>query len=121
MKKVNLIIFLGVIIVLSGGCRTLREKFVRQPSQKEVPVYVDFKDYGETPTRQVYLDYHLYARGWLDELVKALNRGVSHKRQRYAIAEALMNIEQIISFFNQEGKDKIAPLYQELQEVQAEI
>lgn len=121
MEKKVFFIFLGLILVFSGGCRALRDKFIRQREEKEAPVYMALRDYPAEPTRQVYLDYYLYARGWLAELMQALQRGISHKRQRRAISEALMNVEQIISFFNQEGKDAIGSLHQELKEVKAEI
>ncbi len=99
----------------------LREKFVRDRSREEAPAYVAFREYPDKPTREVYVDYYLYTRGWLAELVKALRKGISYKRQRYAISEVLMKLEQIISFFNQDGKDAIASLHESLQEIQAEI
>lgn len=120
MKKF-LFLFLSCLLIFSGGCRTLREKFIRQKPRKEAPVYVAFKEYPQKPTRQIYIDYYLYVRGWLDELAKALEKGISHKRQSYAASEALMNMDQIISFFNQEGKDAISSLHSELQAVKAEI
>lgn len=122
MRKKILVIFLGLMVLGGGGCRTVREKFVREKSaEREAPVYVTFKEYSDKPTRQVYIDYYLYTRGWLGALVEALEKGVSHKRQRHAAGEALMNLEQIISFFNQEGKDAAAGIHQELKEIEAQI
>ncbi len=121
MLKNILLVFLGLAIVSSGGCRTLRDKFIREKTEEEAPVYVAFREYPDKPTRQVYTDYYLYTRGWLGELTKALDKGISHKRQRYAAEQALMNLEQIISFFNQDGRDAIEPLQEALQAIQAEI
>lgn len=114
MKKL-FFAFLILLMGLNSGCHSLRKKFVRKKkSKKEVPVYVDFKEYPTKPSREAYIDYYLFVRGWLDELLAAAKKGISHKRQRRAISEAIMNIEQIISFFNTEGKEKIYPLYEEL-------
>lgn len=121
MSNKVLFIFLGLVIALSGGCRTLREKFTREPKRQEAPVYVSLREYPDRPSRQVYIDYYLYTRGWLGELTKALERGISHKRQKYAAGEALMNFEQIISFFNQEGQAATASLHEELRLVYDEI
>jgi hypothetical protein len=84
-------------------------------------VYVDFKDYPTKPSRDVYIDYYLFVRGWLDELTGALERGTSNKKERRAINEAIMNLEQIISFYNTDGKDAIYPLYEELLAIRKEV
>ena len=65
------------------------------------------------------MDYFLFVKGWLDDLteslrIERLNTGYNNKRERRAINGAVMNLEQMISFFNQEGKEKIYPLYVEL-------
>jgi predicted RND superfamily exporter protein len=121
MKKRILYILLLVVLASNSGCHSLRKKFIRKKNKKEVPVYITTKEYPQKPTRDIYLDYYLYTKGWLEELTKALRKGISYKRQRYAISEAIMNLEQIISFFNQKGKENIESLYQELQQIQAEI
>jgi hypothetical protein len=82
---------------------------------------VDFKDYPAKPSRDAYIDYYLFVRGWLDELVGALEKGISYKRQKRAIGEAIMNLEQIISFYNLEGKNAIYPLYEELVAIEGEV
>lgn len=121
MKKRILFIFLLTVLVLNNGCHSLRKKFTRKQKEKEVPVYITPKEYPQKPTRDIYIDYYLYTKGWLEELAKALGKGISYKRQKHAIGEALMNLEQIISFLNQKGKENIEPLHQELQQIQAEI
>jgi hypothetical protein len=121
MKK--LITFLLIALIIStSGCYTLRKKFTRQKKyQKEQPVYVAFKDYPNKPTKEAYIDYYLYVRGWLDDLVDALQKGTSLKREKRAVDEAIMNMEQIIGFFNQDGKEKIYPLYEDLAGFKKEV
>jgi NTP pyrophosphatase (non-canonical NTP hydrolase) len=121
MKKNILFIFLLAVLVLNSGCHSLRKKFIRKKNKKDVPVYVTPKEYPQKPTRDIYVDYYLYTKGWLGELIKALRKGISHKRQKHAIGEAIMNLEQIISFFNQEGRDAIGPLHDQLKKIQKEI
>jgi len=116
-----LIIFLIALIGLNSGCHTLRKKFIRKKKYKEEPAYVRFKEYPKRPTRDAYLDYYLFVRGWLEELVESLETGSGYKRQRRAINEAIMNVEQIMSFFNTEGKDEFYPSYEELLEIRKQV
>jgi len=115
MRKA-LVFLLIAMLSLTSGCHSLRKKFTRKKRyKKEVPVYVDFKDYPDKPSRKAYINYYLFVRGWLEDLTEALKKGISNKRQRRAIDQAVMNLEQIITFYNPEGKERIYPLYEELQ------
>lgn len=121
MKRRILVTLLLFFLLLNSGCRSLRKKFIRKEKKEEVPVYVTPKEYPEKPTRDIYIDYYLYTKGWLEELVKALRKGISYKRQKHSIEEAVMNFEQIISFFNQEGKEEASSLHKKLKEIKEEI
>ena len=115
MRKL-LVFFLIAMLSLTSGCYNIRKKFIRKKKQsKEIPVYVNFKDYSAKPSRGYYVNYYLFVRGWLEELIDALKKGISYKRQKRAINEAIMNLEQITTFYNVEGKEKIYPFYEELQ------
>lgn len=118
MRK-RAIIFLAVTIVFSSGCRTIRAKFVRErhPAGEEPPVYASFKDYPAQPTKEAYIDYYDFLKGWIDDLAEALQEGTNLKREKRAIEQALMNMEQMMYYYNEEGKAKAAPLYKELQEI----
>ncbi|MFH1519108.1 MAG: hypothetical protein ABIE75_00865 [Candidatus Omnitrophota bacterium] len=115
MRK-GLVFLLIAILSLTSGCQNVRKKFIRKKKyKKEVPVYVNFKDYSGKPSRNAYVNYYLFVRGWLEDLTEALKKGISNKRQRRAVNQAIMNLEEIITFYNPEGKEKIYPLYEELQ------
>lgn len=115
MRKL-LVFFLIAMLSLTSGCYNIRKKFIRKKKRsKEIPVYANFKDYSVKPSRGDYVNYYLFVRGWLEELIDALKKGISYKRQRRAINEAIMNLEQIITFYDVEGKEKIYPFYEELQ------
>lgn len=121
MRKFVVILVL-IICVLNCGCYGLRKKFVRKRrTPKEAPVYIDFQQYPEKFTKQAYVDYYLFVRGWLDELIGACEKNDSFKRKKRAIDEAIMNIEQIISAFNSDGKNAIYPIYEELRAIQKDI
>ena len=121
MRKLLIFILVAMLSVTSG-CHSLRKKFTRKKKNtKELPVYVDFKDYPTKPLREDYINYYLFVRGWLDDLVEALKKGISYKRQRRAINEAIMNLEQIITFYNTEGKDAVYSIYEELQGFKEEM
>ena len=114
MKKL-LILLLISLLVMSTGCYNLRKKFIRKKKIKDdQPVYVNFKEYPEKPSRSAYVDYYIFTRGWLAELIDSLNKGLSYKRDKRAINQAIHNVEQIISFYNPEGRDKLYPLYEAL-------
>lgn len=111
-----------MLCLLNSGCYGLRKKFIRKKhTPKEAPVYINFQHYPEKFTKEAYIDYYLFVRGWLDELVSACEQNDSFKRKKRAIEEAIMNIEQIIYFFNSEGKNTIYPIYEELQQIRKEI
>jgi len=111
-----------MMLGLTSGCHSLRKKFTRKKKKKkDLAVYVDFKDYPDKPSREAYINYYLFVRGWLDDLIEALKKGTSYKRQRRAINEALMNLEQIIIFYNREGKDAVYPIYEQLQDLRKEM
>ncbi len=126
MKKLFILLLIGIIFSTSG-CYTLRKKFIRKKkSQTEEPVYINFKDYPAKPSREAYIDYFIFVKGWLDDLAECLRADridglYSNKRERRDINEAIMNLEQIIGFYNQEGKEKIYPIYQELTAVRDEF
>ncbi|MFA6281191.1 MAG: hypothetical protein WCY05_01650 [Candidatus Omnitrophota bacterium] len=119
MKKLFILLLIGIMFTASG-CYTLRKKFIRKKKvQTEEPVYVNFKDYPNKPSREAYVDYFVFTNGWLDDLTESLriervNRGYNNKREKRAINEAIKNLEQIIAFYNQEGKEKIYPIYKDL-------
>lgn len=126
MKKILILLLIGIVFSTSG-CYTLRKKFIRKKkAQTEEPVYVNFKDYPTKPSREAYVDYFVFVKGWLEDLTEALSvdrvdRGYNVKREKRAINGAVMNLEQIIGFYNQEGKEKIYPLYQELVKVREDL
>ncbi|MDD3296223.1 MAG: hypothetical protein PHU64_02565 [Candidatus Omnitrophica bacterium] len=126
MRKVIILIIAGVVFFTSG-CQNIRKKFIRKKKAKaDAPVYVDFKDYPERPSRDAYIDYSLFVRGWLDEFSQALGDSAisgsgNYKRARRAINEAVMNLEQIISFYTPQGKDKIYPLYEQALSIKKEV
>lgn len=97
------------------GCISLRKKFVRKrQTLQEEPVYVNFKEYPATPKSELYRDYWVFLRGWLDEAIKNIDVSGNRKRAKHSFEEAVANIENIVLLFNEEGKKKIDPLYKEL-------
>ena len=110
------------LLSLNSGCYSIRKKFIRKKKDKGTKaVYVNFKEYPLKPSHDAYVNYYLFVRGWLDELTGALNKGISHKRSKRAINEAIMNIEQIMFFYNLEGKETIYPFYEKLLAIRKEV
>jgi len=121
MKK-HILVILILAVFLSSGCYSFRKKFVRSKKEsKESPVFVNFKEYPTNPSRERYSEYYLFIRGWLDDLTTALSREGSFKRQKRAVNEAIMNMEQIMSFFTVEGQQVLYPIYDELRQFREEL
>lgn len=121
IKKI-LVFLLIAAVFLPCGCYSLRKKFVRKKKYtKELPVYVDFKEYSRAPSKESYVSYYLFVRGWIDELITTVDKGVSFKRQKRAAEEIIMNLEQMMSFYNQAGKDEVYPLYEKFLAVKQEM
>ena len=116
------IFFILIAVFLFQGCQNLRGKFVRKKTQeRETAVYVDFKDYPERPSPEAYRNYYLFIEGWFNELKDALDRDISWKREKRAINEAVMNLEQMMFFFNDEGQAAAEPFYSDVVALREEI
>lgn len=121
MRKITYICII-IILTLTSGCYNVRKKFVRKKKyEKNLPVYVDFKEYPVTPSREAYVDYCVFIRGWLSDLVESLSNGDSFKRQKRAINGVIENLDQLISFYNADGKESIKSLYDNFLAVRREI
>lgn len=121
MRKIFLCLIVASVF-FTCGCQSLRQKFIRKKKyEREAPVYLGLKEYPNKLTREAYIDYNLFIRGWLDELIDTLSTGINVKKEKRAINEAVMNVEQLIYFFNDEGKEAIYPIYEELLAIQKEI
>ena len=122
MKKFLSLVIILIIIFDFSGCYALRKKFVRK-RRKEIPppLYLDLKEYPQVPTKDMYDQYYLYVRGWLDELIHTIEEKPNAKRQKKSIDEAVMNFEQIMYFYNEEGRKVAEPLYKELISLREEI
>lgn len=120
-KKIFFLSMIGIALLFSGGCYSLRKKFIRKRKETPAPLYLELKEYPEVPSEDMYNEYYLFVRGWLDELIQAIRENTSPKRQKKSIDEAIKNLEQIIYFYNQQGKEKISPLYTEFKSLREKI
>jgi len=122
MRKLLSIILALLVILDFTGCHALRKKFVRKRRKdKPPPLYLELKDYPQAPTKDMYDQYCLYVRGWLDELMHTIEEKSNAKRQKKSIDEAVMNFEQIMYFYNEEGKKAAEPLHSKLLSLREEV
>ncbi len=122
MRKFFIVLILGFLMVNLTGCHALRKKFVRK-NKKETPppLYLELREYPKAPTKEMYHEYYLFVRGWLEELKRAIEENQSPKRQKKSIDEAIKNLEQVMYYYNERGKEKIAPLHQRFLQLREEI
>lgn len=122
MRKMVSLLLVFVIAAGFSGCYSLRKKFTRKRAKETPPpLYLNLKEYPKVPTKDMYDEYYLFVRGWLSELIRDIENKISPKRQRKAIDEALKNLEQIVYFYNEEGKRKINPIYKELIKLRGKV
>jgi len=115
MKILNKTILFALILTFLSGCQTIPKKFRRKREvKKEEAVYVDFKEYSQGSSSELYRDYYLFVDGWLDECIQSMGSIKNYKREKRALNEVMHNIEQISEIFNSQGKDRIKPIYDEL-------
>ena len=113
--KIKAVLAFWVLVFLLNGCYALRKKFVRKRKHNiPPPVYLNLKNYPKVPTKEMYDDYYVFVKGWLDELVRCMENDYGKKRQKKSINEAIENLKQIAYFFTPAGKEKIQPLYEGL-------
>ena len=122
MRRFLSVVLIFFILFGTCGCHALRKKFVRKRKKDAAPpLYLELKDYPHVPTQDMYHQYWLFVRGWLDELKLSIEEDSNKKRQRKAADEALMNFEQIVYFFNDTGKGIVASLQQELVSIREKV
>ncbi len=121
MKRIAVLIVTIAVFFCTSGCAGLRSKFVRKKRAEKKPVvYVDYKQYSDVPPRESYQEYYVFTQGWLSEALQSLRYSGNRKKIRQAFSEALINIEQMLFFLDQDGQDQLASLHARLQELQEE-
>jgi len=111
----NVCLLLIVLVLFTCGCYSLRKKFSRNKAHpKETQVYLDLKSYPVSASREDYQDGVLYLNGWLDEAVSNLIENGNRKRVRHSLQEALESMDEIVDFYDEDGKRAIGPLHEEL-------
>ncbi len=114
MQDKRIYYFLLSLLIL-GGCYSVRKKFIRKKKSNTPPkVYVDFKEYPRILPSELYEDYYLFVNAWIDEMIEGLKGSFSYKRERHAWEEAVKNMKGMMDILDNEGKDKLTPLYEEL-------
>lgn len=102
------IVFLIVVsLFFSSGCRAITSKFVRKKDVKKEPtVYAMPREYPLSDNKELYIDYYVYARGWMKELVSGL-QSQTDKKIVASCQSVVENLTGLRAFFEEQ------PDYQE--------
>ncbi len=106
------------------GCETLRKKFTRKSKREpevEEPVLSPEEYNPEFEKDILYRNYFVYWRSWQDELAAALDAGLSHKKQIDCVYHAVMNVEKMRTFLNQDRQKELDVYIEELRALQEKI
>ncbi len=97
------ITFLVLIsLFFASGCGPLAKKFVRKRKRKKPQaVYVQPKDYPLANSQELYKDYYIYARGWMQELIVSLREKRSAKKIISCLQGIVENLSYLQEFFNE--------------------
>ena len=122
--RIFTLFFVFSSLVLICGCETLRKKFIRKPKNErkmEEPVLSPQKYNPEFEKDVLYRNYFVYWRSWQDELIAALDADLSHKKQIDCVYQAVMNLEKVRAFLNEDKQKELDVYIEELKALQEKI
>jgi len=107
---VKVFLFLFLIINLAG-CEAFVRKFTRKSKKDKFPekdIVLVPEEYKSNMTKEEqYRQYFVFWKSWQDELIAALVKGGSYKRQIDCTEEAIKNLVSLRALLIEEKQNKI--------------
>lgn len=115
MRIQKILLFTGCLflILTLTGCEAFTRKFIRRPKEKKVEdVVLAPKDYSvfDISVEERYRKSFVFWKSWQSELITALGSSASHKKRRACVEEAVLNLQSLSPFLNDE-KQKDLEVY----------
>jgi len=118
---------LSIFMVTSFGCEPLRKKFTRKKkedkvSQGFIPVLDPIEyDRKRVSSKEKYAYHFSMWRIWQRELSQVLETDSNDKRQRYLIAQLVIQMEEMDKWVEGATKDRVNEYLGELREINKEL
>lgn len=108
MKRILVIVFIGILLLNLTGCEAVRKKFTRKKKQAvKMPRIYQVKKYEKKPSPDLYKKHYAYWMSWQSELVKVL--GENHKKDMRCIEEIVGNLKDMQNILVKEKADALQP------------
>jgi deoxyribodipyrimidine photolyase len=99
------------LLVTLIGCDAFVRKFTRKPKKEELTqeeMVLAPEEYKVGMSKEeLYRQYFLFWKSWQDELINALSREGSHKKQVACAKEAIKNLEYLRPLLNEEKQKQL--------------
>ncbi|MBD3380444.1 MAG: hypothetical protein GF408_08305 [Candidatus Omnitrophica bacterium] len=111
----------AVMVIGSGGCAQLRDKFIRK--KKEEPGmkrYTVVKPYDVRPSLDLYTKRYVYWKNWHRELLDVIDHS-NHKKTVVAVEQELSNLVDMQNMLVDEKAQELQEYIDELTEIELTI
>lgn len=123
--RIILFCCLCLLVFAAAGCAPLRKKFIRkkkrdaQQNQSFIPVLepLDYPQKVYSPEERYRHHYSLW-KVWDSDLLQAMGRGDSDKRQKYLLGRTIEQLEEMRTWLTGEKGEELAALVDDLRAVQ---
>lgn len=119
----TLVLCLAVVVVSFGGCASLRRKFTRKKQKKEQKAeFIPVLDPVDYPARMVsagerYRYHYSLWKVWQEELIQEIDHKGSDKKQRYLLAQVIVQMEEMRKSLTEEKKEALGSFIAEFQRI----
>ncbi len=126
LAKTFLLITSYCLLVTLLGCDAFVRKFTRKQKKENIPVeeMVLAPEEYKPPViskEEAYRQYFLYWKSWHDELIDALGRNSSQKKQLSCVDEEIKNLQEIRGLLNETKQKKLDVYLAKLNDLREQI
>jgi len=126
-KIKNIIFYFGLwsLVFSLCGCDAFVRKFTRKAKKDNLPkeeMVLAPEEYKPTQDKEeLYRQYFLFWKSWVDELSTALAHNTSHKRQVSCAEEAIKSLLNLKTLLNEEAQKKLDIYINGMKEIEASV
>ncbi len=121
-EKFLALIMLMVMTMLTSGCASIKDKFIRKPKEEEEQIrrYQVVREYDVHPNMELYTKRYIFWKNWNKELLEKI-RSDNHKKRVVAVEQAVSNLYDMKRMLVDEKGDQLQGLIDEMTDVENTI
>ena len=121
-KRIQLLIVLLAAALITSGCASIKDKFIRKPKEeeKETRRYQVVREYDVHPNMDLYTKRYIFWKNWNKELLETI-AGDNHKKRVVAVEQAVSNLYDMKRMLVDEKGDQLQGLIDEMTDVEETI